>query len=116
MAEVVLVGRLRKDLLGALKAGDRRAVAALRQALAAVGNAEAPPDPAAEVGRLPVEPVVGRLVEHRRLELTDADVQRIVRAEIAEHEQAAARYAELGRGDAAADRAAEADALRRYVA
>ena len=113
MTEPSLPDRLRHDLVEALKARDRPTVAALRQALAAVANAEAPPLPAGRAHLRPVE--VGRLTEHARLDLTPADVERILRAEVAEHEAAAAEYDRLGRPAEAADRAAEAAALRRYL-
>jgi uncharacterized protein YqeY len=113
VTEPTLPDRLRRDLVTAMKAGDRRAVAALRQALAALANAEAPPMP--DGPRSLVPPPVGRLAEHPRLELTATDVERILRAEVAEHEAAAVEYLRIGREAEAADRAAEAAALRAYL-
>ena len=110
-----LPDRLRRDLKQAMKDRDRPAVAALRQTLAAIANAEAPPLPDTQ-GVLPTEPVIGRANEVERLALTDADVARIVAAELAERDRAADEYARLDRPDEAAAVAAEATVLRRYLA
>jgi uncharacterized protein len=116
MSEPSLPGRLRHDLIEAMKAGDRPAVAALRQALAAIGNAEAPPvTPVPLLRSVPTEPEVGRLVEHERLALSTADVERILRAEVAERDAAATEYLRVGRPDEAASVAAEARVLRAYL-
>ena len=87
-----LPGRLRADLTRAMLDRDQTAVSVLRTTLAAIANAEAPPltDP-------PPAPVVGRLVEHRRLELSGADLERIVRDEIADRRDTVARYTHAGR-------------------
>jgi uncharacterized protein YqeY len=106
------VERMRAGLTQAMRERDRPAVRALRQALAAVANAEAPAAPAAAT-HLP--PEVGRLVEHERLALTGADVDRILRAEVADREAAIAEYTGLGRDDEATDLAAEVAALRPYL-
>lgn len=117
MTEPSLPDRLRSDLVAALKSRDRPRVAALRQALAAIANAEAPPRPEGRRLRVvPSPPEVGRLHEVDRLELSAADVRRILRAELAEHEAAADEYERIGRPSEAADRAAEAEALRPYLA
>jgi uncharacterized protein YqeY len=113
MTEVSLPERLRHDLIEAMKAGDRPAVAALRQALGAIGNAEAPPVPL--LRSVPTEPEVGRLVEHEPVALSAADVERILRAEIAERDTAAAEYLRVGRPDEAAAVTAEATVLRSYL-
>jgi uncharacterized protein YqeY len=106
------VERMRQGLKQAMRERDRAAVRALRQALAAVANAEAPPAPAAAT-HLP--PNVGELVEHERLVLTGADVDRTLRAEVDEREAAIREYTELGRDDEAAALAAEVAALRPYL-
>ena len=117
MTEPSLPDRLRGDLVDALKRRDRPRVAALRQALAALANAEAPPQHDGRRLRVvPSPPEVGRLHEVDRLELSPADVLRILRAEVAEHEAAAEEYERIGRPNEAADRAAEAEALRAYLA
>ncbi|HET6774546.1 MAG TPA: hypothetical protein VFH36_14615 [Acidimicrobiales bacterium] len=87
------------DLARAMKARDRAAVSLLRATLAAFANAEAPPAPEATTWP---PPVVGRLVEHPRIELSHADHERIVRDEIADREAAIAEYAAGGRHDEAA--------------
>lgn len=104
---------MRRGLTQAMRERDRAAVRALRQALAAVANAEAPPAPAADT-HLP--PNVGQLVEHERLALTAADVDRLLQAEVAEREAAMRQYTELGRHVEAATLAAEVAALRPYLA
>lgn len=105
----MLADRLRADLLAARKARDAVAVSVLRTAIAAVENAEAPPldgtGPAPSVG----------LVDHARLELDDADVERILRAEVADREDTIARVRAGGRPDAADELADELEVLRRYL-
>jgi uncharacterized protein YqeY len=113
-APPALPDRLRQDLKQAMKDRDRPAVAALRQTLAAIANAEAPALPDTQ-GTLPTEPVLGRANEVDRRALTDADVARIVAAELAERERAADEYARLDRPDEAAAVTAEATILRRYL-
>ena len=97
---------LREALTSAIKARDTVAVAALRSALAAIDGAEAVdvgpagpvvashPDVAGSVGGLGSADVPRRV-------LTDDDVVRLVRAEVAERRTAAAEYDRLGRGDRA---------------
>jgi uncharacterized protein YqeY len=113
-APPALPDRLRQDLKQAMKERDRPAVAALRQTLAAIANAEAPPL-ADTRGVPPTEPVLGEAQEVERLALTDADVERIVRAELAEREAAVAEYMRVGRPEESEAVAAEATVLRRYL-
>lgn len=96
-----------------MKEGNRTAVAALRQTLAAIANGETPPAPTLRL--VPAEPEVGRLAEHPRLELSAADVERILRAEIAEREVAAAEYRAIDRPAEAAAVEAESAVLRAYL-
>jgi hypothetical protein len=110
-----LTERLRRDLTQAMKDRDRPAIAALRQTLGAIANAEAPPLPDTR-GQLPTEPVVGTANEVARLALTDADVARVVHAELAERARAVDEYTAVGRPADAAAVAAEATVLRRYLA
>ena len=114
-----MVTRMRADLPVAMKARDAAAVSALRTGLAAIANAEAPPVPSvssgAEASRVPVEPAVGRLVEHARLELTGADVERILRDEIADCHDTIAAIEPHGRDADVDDLRAEIDVLERYV-
>ncbi|MBA2282614.1 MAG: GatB/YqeY domain-containing protein [Acidimicrobiia bacterium] len=83
----------------------------LRTALAAIANAEAPP--LDTVG--PAE-AVGRLVDHPRLLLAEADLVAVLRAEIADCEDTVARFEACGRADEAAALRDELDVLRAYVA
>lgn len=86
--------RLRTALPAAMKAGDRVAVAALRSALAAIDNAEAiTRAPSADEG-LAIEQIaigVGAAEAERRI-LTGAQIDAIVRREVAEREAAARDY------------------------
>ena len=104
-----LTERMRADLKAAMRERDQAAVRALRTALAAFANAEAPAldgtGPEASVG----------LVDHARLELSDDDRVGLLRQEVDEREAAAAEYDAIGQGDAAADVRAELAVLRRYL-
>ena len=109
----LLDSTLRADLTAALRARDTVRVHAIRSALSAVANAEAPPAPGTNHS---AEPEVGRLVEHERRRLTPQDVRRILQDEVDERDRAAAEYRTLGRDDDAARLAAEAEVLRAYLA
>jgi uncharacterized protein len=113
---VVLAERLRDALRAAIKARDRVAVSALRSALAAIENAEAVEGTGAARRGLAIEqsPGLGG-AEVRRLDLAEADVIRIVRAEIADREAAARTYASAGQADRAELLLAEAAALRAHL-
>jgi len=104
-----LLDRLRADLRVAMKERDRDTVTALRTALAAVANAEAPPDD----GSYPESH--GRLVEHARLVLTGTDVARILREQVADRHDTLARIGPGGPPDALAALRAEIAVLERYV-
>ena len=116
----VLVARLRAALTAALGAGDRVAAAAVRSALAAVGNAEAV-DPAAQGGHADLAMVPGEHFagaraglgagEVPRKLLKAVDVTQIVLAEIDERHSAAAEYDRLGHGGRAERLRREADIL-----
>src|SRR5262249_57611548 len=86
--------RLREALRAAMKARDRLAVAALRSTLAAIDNAEAVDRAVSADDRLAIEqtPVGVGAAEARRRVLTETDVERIVRAEVAERTAAARDY------------------------
>jgi uncharacterized protein len=116
----MLVGRLRVTLTAALRSGDRAAAAAVRSALAAVGNAEAI-DPAAAQGPAVVatatsEHFAGARAglgagEVPRKRLSAADVMQIVLAEIGERQSAAVEYDRLGHSSQAERLRREADVL-----
>ena len=101
--------RLRDDLGRAMKARDRARVNVLRTALAAIANAEAPPVNA------PAWPPLAGPAEHPRLELTEADVRRILEREVTERQEAAAAYVTGGRAGDAETLDAEVAVLRSYL-
>jgi uncharacterized protein YqeY len=91
---------MQADLLLARKARDEAAVTALRTALAALANAEAPSD--------------NGMVEHERLTLDANDHTKILHEEIRVRVEAVEEYATLGQHDAAARLRAEVEVLDRY--
>ncbi|MFI0938252.1 hypothetical protein [Streptomyces sp. NPDC021020] len=103
--------RLRAALPAAMRARDKATLALLRSTLAAIENAEAVELPDAPGVSLAIEqtPVGAGAAEVARRELTDADVERIVRAELAEREAAAEAYDRAGQP-------AQAEQLRAGVA
>jgi uncharacterized protein YqeY len=113
VTEVPLPDRLRADLRQAMRGRDRAATSALRTALAALANAEAPGFDASlhREGR-------GELVEHERLVLSEADERSVLEAEVARREQLLADTTgtglEIG-GTYTADLEAELAVLRRYL-
>jgi hypothetical protein len=121
----VLTKRLRDELRSAIKVRDRLAMTALRSAIAAIDNAGAVPvSPAAERGRVSPAAERGLAIEQspglggaeaERRALTEADVIRIVQAEITDREDAARTYATAGQADRADLLLAEAAVLRRLV-
>lgn len=117
-AGVPLRQRLRRALSVALKARDRDAVAALRTALAAIENAEAVDGRLAPIGGLAIEqtPVGVGAAEVPRRVLTEADVEAIVRAEVAERQAAAHGFAQANRLERAQRLRNEADVLAAHLA
>src|SRR6185436_1087740 len=90
---ISLKDRLQTALPAAMRARDRAAVTALRSALAAIENAAAVPAPASRLGL----PAIGLgVTEVPRRAQDDAEIERIVRAEVAERREAAAEYDRLG--------------------
>jgi uncharacterized protein YqeY len=108
--------RLSRALRDALRGREPVATAALRSALAAIGNAEA-----VSAGRLPAAGTSSPhfagaaaglgAAEVPRRALSEADVESIVRAEIAERQLAARQYAEAGHDERAAQLRAQAAVL-----
>src|SRR5436305_15289487 len=100
---VPLRQRLRNALPVAMKARDQLAVGALRATLAAIDNAEAVDHAQTVQGGLAIErsPVGVGAAEVARRVLTGAQVEEIVRAEVAEREAAARQYERAGRADRA---------------
>lgn len=109
---------LRRDLTAALKARDPIAITALRSALAAIDNAEAPAD---QPGPTTVESehIAGSVgqgaAEVERRQLTEPDLRAIVEAEVHERSVAASGYEQVGRSDLAQRLRSEADVLSRYL-
>lgn len=111
---------LRRDLTAALKARDSVAVAAIRSALAAIDNAEAPPADGAGPRTVEGEHIAGSAAglgatEVEPLHLTRADLRAIVETEMRERSDAAREYERIGRHDEAQRVRSEADVLSRYV-
>ncbi len=85
-----------------MKARDAAAVSALRSALAAIDNAESVDAPS--VGKKYSGPIAGAVsglgaAEAPRRELSEDEIEDIVRAEVAERRAAAKEYGSLGRDD-----------------
>jgi|HubBroStandDraft_2_1064218.scaffolds.fasta_scaffold590820_2 uncharacterized protein YqeY len=108
--------RLGLALRAALRTRDQAAMAALRSALAAIANAEAvspdafPPAAAGSAHFAGATAGPGATEVARRV-LSEADQIQIVRAEIAERQQAASKYAAAGHAARGARLQAEADVL-----
>lgn len=103
--------RMRAALSTAMKSRDRVAVTALRSALGAVDNAEAVDVAEHRAGALENSATGLGVAEVARRELTEQDIEQIVRAEIAERLSVAAQYHALEQTDRAASLRAEAKAL-----
>ena len=106
-----LRARIRAALTVAMKSRDRQAIAALRSALGAIDNAEAVDSEEHRAGAIENSAVGLGVAEVRRRELTETDIEQIVRAEIAERSAVADEYDRLGRSDHADRMRAEAEAL-----
>lgn len=110
---------LRKDLTTAMKARASHIVTALRTAIAAIDNAEAV-EATHTPGTATSEHFAGAHVglgvtEVDRRHLGIEEIRDILRTQITERDDEAARYETLGQSDAAARLRLEADALRRYL-
>lgn len=110
--------RLRQALPEAMRARDKVAVSTLRATLAALDNAEAVPvDEAVLRGSSALEqsPVGVGATEAARQELSERDVERIVRAEAGERLELAAQLTAPAHADRAALLRAEAAVLVRIL-
>lgn len=112
--------RLRRDLTAAIKNRDRVTVAAVRSALAAIENAEAPPTEDSGPHPAQSEHLAGSAAGHGAAEvtprdLTEADLHAIVESEVLERAVAAQEYERLGRDDLAQRLRSEAEVLGRYL-
>ncbi|MFG1795454.1 hypothetical protein [Nocardia sp. NPDC049149] len=103
--------RLRAALSVAMKGRDRQAITALRATLGAIDNAEAVDVGEHRAGGIETSAVGLGVAEVARRELTEADIEQIVRAEIAERHTAADEYDSLGRQEHAENLRAQAQAL-----
>ena len=106
--------RLQSALGAALKGRDMIAASALRSALAAIDNASAVPagpEPAAGTGSPHFAGTIAGLgaAEAERRYLSQADMEEIVRTEVAERETAALAYEQAGHRE-------QAERLRREAA
>jgi uncharacterized protein len=111
--------RLRRALPTAMRSRDALAVAALRSALAAIDNAEAvdAAGPQAGTGHPELAGTVAGLgaAEVERRTLTQAQMEGIVRAEVADRETAAHDYERAGRHERAEQLRDEAALLSTYL-
>ncbi|MFI7501642.1 hypothetical protein ACIBVL_24690 [Streptomyces sp. NPDC049687] len=100
-----------------MRARDKAAVSALRATLAALDNAEAVPLDETELRGMALEqsPVGVGATEAARRELSERGVVDVVRAEVAERLEAAARLTAPAHADRAARLRAEAAVLLRFV-
>lgn len=112
---MTLVDHLRTELRGAMKARDRAAVAALREAIAAIANAETGLVSDSATAQTLSEHVAGAAAAGRAerivREQTDDEMATLARALVAERRAQADHLRELGRPEAADALVAEADAL-----
>ncbi|HKS50953.1 MAG TPA: hypothetical protein VJS67_03700 [Pseudonocardiaceae bacterium] len=97
---------LRRDPTAALKAQDRVAIAALRSALAAIENAEAPAADQAGLATVDSEHIAGSIVglgaaEAPRRQLTESDLRAIVETQVQQRLVAATGYEQVDRHDLA---------------
>lgn len=114
-------GRLRYALAAAMRERDTVAVAALRSALGAIDNAEAVDPgqraaPAASHRRLAGTVAGLGAGEVPRRELTEPELEAVVRAEVAERTAAAADYERSGRAERAGRLRGEAAVLAAHLA
>ncbi|MGY0500688.1 hypothetical protein ACWZHB_19555 [Nocardia sp. FBN12] len=103
--------RLRAALQPAMKARDLGAVSALRSALAAIDNAEAIDAGEVKAGAVEDSAVGLGAAEALRRELTEVEIEAIVRREIDERRVAATEYGRLGATDRRDRLTAEAETL-----
>ncbi len=110
-AETMKAG-LRRDLVAAMKRGDKAETSVLRLLVAALDNAEAVP--ATGSGAIP-RPFGAGAAEARRRHLTDEDIRAIFKWEMDDRTAAAAEFARLGVEPRAAALTAEVETIKRYV-
>ncbi|HEU5149719.1 MAG TPA: GatB/YqeY domain-containing protein [Iamia sp.] len=91
----MLADRIQTDLTAAMKARDELSTTVLRSALAAIKEA--------------------RVAEGAGDDLSDADVEALIKREAKKRDEAAAAFAEAGRDEQAARERAEGEVLARYL-
>ncbi|PWJ25197.1 hypothetical protein ATK17_1311 [Branchiibius hedensis] len=96
-----LVGRLRAQLRTAMNARDRDLVAALRSTLSAIDNASSEGVEAPRAGAIEASAAGAGAAEAPRRELTEEDIEALVRSEIAEREAAAVALETAGQTERA---------------
>jgi uncharacterized protein len=109
---------MHRGLTAAMKARDKRAVAALRSTLAAIDNAEAvdvTQVPPAGEGKIAGAALGVGAAEVERRTLTAAEMEAIVRREVAERRAAAQAYERAGQAPHAEGLRAEAELLGAYL-
>lgn len=107
--------RLRAALPDAMKRRDRCATAALRSVLAAIDNAEAVAIDDLSAGPVEASALGPGAAEVPRRELTESDIERIVRVEVGERHAAAGEFDARGRADRVAALRAEAAVLEAFL-
>ncbi|WP_433300452.1 GatB/YqeY domain-containing protein [Actinoplanes sp. CA-030573] len=117
MTDTSLRHRLRAALPAAMKSRDRAATAALRATLAAIDNAEAvvPADGASRGLAIEEAPTGVGAAEVERRTLSEEEIERIVRAELADRETAADQYERAGHPDRAEQLRSEVRALAAHL-
>lgn len=107
--------RLRGALVVAMKERDRVAVTVLRSTLAAIDNAEAVDATAGGSGAIESSPAGIGVADVERRALSDEDVARLVRSEVADREAAALDYDRVGRPERAEALRTEAQVLSSHL-
>ena len=111
-----MIARMQADLLDARKRRDPVATSALRTAMAAISNAEAPAVDTVDVTSAAIgSGETGALVDHRRLALSAGELDAILLAEIADRRDTIAQIEPHGRTDEVAELETEISVLERYL-
>jgi uncharacterized protein YqeY len=114
----ILRARLRRDLRAAMKAQRRDEMAALRNLIAAIDNAESvddatPPPRASGAHVAGALPGLGA-AEAARRSVSERDLQRIIESELWERDAQAQKFELLGRVDDATRLRVESEIIARY--
>lgn len=101
--------QMKLDLTAAMKAREMVAVSTLRTVLGAIDNAEAVPI------TTPLEYSNGKTNDVPRKQLTQTDIEQILRQELNTRQAAALKYQDLGKEGEAARLQQEADVIAHYL-